>query len=323
MYAHRPRRSGPGRVAVAALGALACMIPGRLAAQARDAAALSLDSLLNVKVEAASRHEQHAWDAPSSVTIITAEEIRRHGYRTLEDALAQVPGLWVSNDRNYGAVGVRGFSRPSDYNNRILLLLDGHPINDGVYGQAQTGTELALNLHILDRIEVVRGPGSALYGDNAMFAVVNLVTRAPSSLSGVAMDVAAGTPSQRHGVVLAGADPNPNVSLLAMGEWSVDDGTDYLLGSDVYDGLDGDEYRGAFAELAAGPVKLRMRRSERWKHIPTASWGTDPGDARLRTFDAWSLLDASVTMRPDARLQIETSAAYDLYEYLGYYPYEG
>lgn len=86
---------------------------------------IPLDSLLNMRISTASKYNQTMNEAPASVTIITSEDIERYGYRTLEDVFAGVRGFYISNDRNYSYVGVRGFGRPTDYNNRILLLIDG------------------------------------------------------------------------------------------------------------------------------------------------------------------------------------------------------
>jgi outer membrane cobalamin receptor len=72
---------------------------------------------------------------------------------------------------------VRGFGRPSDYNNRILLLVNGHRYNDNVYDQAPIGLDFPIDLALVDRIEVIRGPGSALYGTSAFFAVINVIVR--------------------------------------------------------------------------------------------------------------------------------------------------
>ena len=114
-----------------------------------DLSEATLEQLGNVKVYSASKHLQAASDAPSSVTVVTADEIQKYGYRTLADILKTVPGFFVTNDRNYSSVGVRGFARPGDYNTRILLLVDGHRLNDNVYDEAMVGTEFPINLSLI------------------------------------------------------------------------------------------------------------------------------------------------------------------------------
>ena len=107
-------------------------------------APMTLEQLMSMDVErvfGASRFQQSVIDAPASVTIVTRDDIERFGYRTLADILRVVRGFYVSNDRNYSYVGVRGFSRPGDYNTRVLLLIDGHRLNDNIYDQALIGTE--------------------------------------------------------------------------------------------------------------------------------------------------------------------------------------
>src|SRR5207253_1267353 len=82
-----------------------------------------LEELMQMRVvTAASKSAQPISDAPSSVVVLTASDIRDHGWRTLPDALATLPGLYVTNDRNYTYLGARGFLRPADYNSRLLLL---------------------------------------------------------------------------------------------------------------------------------------------------------------------------------------------------------
>src|SRR5439155_4757889 len=108
--------------------------------------------------------------------------------------------------------GVRGFSRETDYNDRLLLLINGQAINENVFGSAPFGTDLALDLDMLERIEIVRGPGSSLYGTGAMFAVVNLITRSGAMLDGVSASASAGSFGKKRGALyggsgsLAGAD---------------------------------------------------------------------------------------------------------------------
>src|SRR3990170_1261941 len=99
-------------------------------------------------VYGASKYEQKVTEAPSSVSIVTSAEIKKYGYRTLADILRSIRGFFVTFDRNYSYVGVRGFNRPGDYNTRILLLIDGHRVNDNVYDGALIGTEFILEVDL-------------------------------------------------------------------------------------------------------------------------------------------------------------------------------
>ena len=99
------------------------------------------------------------------------------GYPTIAEALRGVRGVYVSDDRSYPTVGFRGFGRLGDYGNRVLVLLDGQPTNDNWLGSSYVGYDARTDLEDIERIEVVRGPGSVLYGTNAFSGVINLVTR--------------------------------------------------------------------------------------------------------------------------------------------------
>ena len=135
-------------------------------------------------VSGASRYEQKTSEAPASVTIVTADDIRRYGWRTIADALRSVKGFYTTYDRAWGYVGVRGFGRPGDFNTRILLLVDGYRVNNNVYDQAYVENGGIVDIDMVDRIEVISGPGSSLYGTNAFFAVVNVITKRGRDLKG-------------------------------------------------------------------------------------------------------------------------------------------
>ncbi|MDX2458143.1 MAG: Plug domain-containing protein, partial [Gammaproteobacteria bacterium] len=109
-------------------------------------------------VYSASKYEQSVSDAPAWVSVITADEITKYGYRTLDDILESVPGFYTTNDRNYNYAGARGFGRPGDYNTRLLLLLDGVRANDALGGGAAIGREVLVDVDLIDRVEVTRGP---------------------------------------------------------------------------------------------------------------------------------------------------------------------
>jgi outer membrane receptor for ferrienterochelin and colicin len=129
-----------------------------------DLANASLEQLMNVEVYSASKHLQSVREAPSFVSIVTAEDIRKYGYRTLAEILQSVPGFYVSDDLQYASLGIRGFMRLDDYNTPFLLLVDGHRINDAIFENAPISRELPLDVDLIERVEVIRGPSSSLYG---------------------------------------------------------------------------------------------------------------------------------------------------------------
>ncbi len=151
----------------------------------KDLGEASLEELGNIQVYSASKHLQSARDAPSSVTVITADEIQKYGYRTLADILRSVRGFYITTDRLYSYVGVRGFGRLGDWNSRILLLVDGHRVNNNVDGHGMLGTEFPVDVDLIERVEIIRGPSSSLYGTDAFFAVINVITRKPPQLKGM------------------------------------------------------------------------------------------------------------------------------------------
>jgi iron complex outermembrane receptor protein len=302
------------------LGVLASASP---AAAQNDAATLSLDSLLSVPVTAAARYEQSASRAPSSVSIVTGDEIRTLGLRTVGEVLALVPGFYVTDDRNYLSVGVRGLGLPGDYNNRVLLLLNGHPINDPEYGTAYLGTGLALDPATLERVEVVRGPGSALYGDNAMFAVVNLVTRGVESLDGVEVRARGGSHGRWGTDVEAAGRPLPGLEVHVAATWEATDGEDIAIpGTDpaiVTRGMDADELRSVGAEATWRGWSLRGRASDRDKHIGTGAWSSAFDDPRSRTSDALASLELAWEGSVSPRHALRVAASVDRFSYRGFY----
>ncbi len=129
------------------------------------------------EVTAASRYAESVEDAPASVTIITQQELRAMNYPTIAEAVRGVRGMYLSNDSAYDSIGVRGFSHLGDYGNRILVTVDGHPTNDDYIFSSYVGFDGRVDIDDIERIEIIRGPGSVLYGTSAFFAVINLITR--------------------------------------------------------------------------------------------------------------------------------------------------
>lgn len=141
--------------------------------KAGDILKMSFTDLMNTKVISASKVQQEIKDVSATVQVITAEEIKDRGYFTLEEALGDLPGFQFRNINGFNSyVFLRG--APSQ-NNLILLLIDGVQINElnsgGFYGGGQ------FNMSNIERIEVVYGPSSTLYGTNAVSGIINIITK--------------------------------------------------------------------------------------------------------------------------------------------------
>ncbi len=176
--------------------AFAFSAPSPTRAEPARLLSLDIEELGAIKIDTvfgASKFSEKVTDAPSSVTILTRDEIARLGYRTLEDAVRGVRGFDVTNDRSYDNTGVRGFTQLGNTATRVLLLIDGHRVNDIIYDQTMLGRHSLVEIDEVERIEFIRGPGSAIYGGNAFFGVISVVTRRGRDVNGVEASASAET----------------------------------------------------------------------------------------------------------------------------------
>lgn len=152
-------------------------------------------------VTVAARHAQTVEDAPAIVTVVTDREIRDRGYRSLADVLRSLPGVYLTVSNESRTVAwFRGVI--SADNNKILLLVDGVPWYDGVYHHASIDEYLPLEN--VRQVEIIKGPGSAIYGTNAFAGVINVVTYGPADLKGGFARVVGGTAFRRSAAAVAG-----------------------------------------------------------------------------------------------------------------------
>lgn len=290
-----------------------------------------LEDLLNVKVYGASKFSQRTLEAPAYVTVVTSADIRTYGYRNLVDILRSIRGLYTSYDRNYYYLGVRGFGRPGDYGTRVLLLVDGARINDNVYDAMAIGLDFPLDVDLIERVEFVPGPGSSLYGSNAFFGVINVVTKQGRDVRNVEVAGAAqsyGTDKER----------------LSLGR-RFDNGLDVLLSATRYDsagqnfhypqydspathfgraqGLDGESQDGWFARFGYGGWLLEAISGDRRKDVPTGEYDTVFGVPGTFTRDRKTYVNLEYQTALPYRSEVAARLSYGQSFYDAQYLYPG
>ncbi len=170
----------------------ALLLAGHALAQPQPPDIPSLEDLLrterrgsaaDVSVSTASRQAQSADLAPAVTHVVSRQDIARLGLRNLGDVLRRMPGLEVREDGEFTRVAVRGVA-PGDFNGRVLFLLDGLRLNDNLYDGGPINREFFVDVSLVERVEFTPGPGSALYGGNALLGVVNVVTQRADTLAG-------------------------------------------------------------------------------------------------------------------------------------------
>ena len=221
-------------VAVVLAGA---MLSGHVAAQDfPDVTAISLEDLMNLKVTSVSKREQKLADAAAAIFVITQDDIRRSGARSIPEALRLVPGLEVARiDENKWAIASRGFN--GRFTNKLLVLIDGRsvytPLFSGVYWNVQD-----VLLEDVDRIEVIRGPGATLWGANAVNGVINIMTKAADATQGGLVTAQAGDALRGAGQVRFGGRLGANLAYRAYSKYFKWNSSTDESGRDAYDGWD-------------------------------------------------------------------------------------
>ncbi len=251
---------------------------------AQDASTLSLESLMETTVTSASKYAQRQDETAAAVSVITRSQIEAFGWRTLDQALASLPGIHTTYDRQYTYLGTRGFGLPGDFNTRIMLAINGNRLNNVVYDGAHIGREFSIDMDLVERIEFIAGPGGAVYGQNAMFGVVNVITRTGGQIDGGEFSALAATETRTaEGRLSWGKVLDNGVDLMVSASRMQAQGPDLLmdypgaspLGEDVSgiaEGMDGESDEEFMVRLARGPWSFDFSYGDRSKDDPTAAY---------------------------------------------------
>jgi iron complex outermembrane receptor protein len=171
--------------------------PAQAVSRPTDLTELTLEQLMTIEITSVSKKEEPLFNAAAAVSVLTGEEIRRSGMKSIPEALRLIPGLQVAqSSANRWAISSRGFNAP--FANKLLVLMDGR----SVYTPLFAGTfwdEQDTMLEDIDRIEVIRGPGGTLWGANAVNGVINIITKPAQATQGGYIETGGG--SEEHGFI--------------------------------------------------------------------------------------------------------------------------
>ncbi|MBI3414197.1 MAG: TonB-dependent receptor [Verrucomicrobia bacterium] len=309
-------------------GALRAEEPAASAGKSFDPFAISLDDLKKLTVEAASRRAQSIYDAPASVSIMNADDIRKYGYRTLAELLGSVRGFYVSYDRSYSFLGERGVNR-GDFNNRVLVLIDGHRINNNLTDGGFIGPEFLLDVDLIEKVEIIRGASAVLYGNNAFFGVIDVKTRKGGEVNGAEVSASAGSFDTYRGRVTYGKKLK-DVEFLLSASISDSEGREKLFfkefASEPSHGIasrgDDESFKSAFGTVTWKEITLQSGFITREKGNPTGApdIGIAFNDRRARATDGRAYVDLSLNHKFSDDRDMVAKLYYDRYEFRGNYP---
>jgi iron complex outermembrane receptor protein len=225
---------------------------------------------------------------------------------------------------------VRGLGRPGDYNSRALLLIDGHRANDNIYESALIGPEAIVDLDLVDRVEVIRGPASSVYGSSAFFGVYNVLLRRGRDIQGVELSSEAGSFDAYKGRITAGYGFKSGFEFLLSGSYYDSRGPESLyfpefdtppFNHGVAKDLDYERNCHLLGKVAYGDFTLTASWNSREKGIPTAAYGAYFDDPREQAVEGSRFVDLKHEREFENGLRLVSRAAYHRYAYDGWYAY--
>lgn len=307
-----------------------------LGGEPSDIAGVDLEGLLDHRLAAESLREEGASAAAASVFVLEGEDLRRQGFATVADALASVPGLFAYRDGFYSYVGVRGVGMLGDFTTRLLVLVDGHPVNDSVaIGASHLGRDLPVVLDAVKRIEVVKGPVGGVYGATAFLGVVNVVTQDARLASAelratgeAAQRRALGGGSSAVATVIAG-----DFEVLLAADAASSRGLDWSFpelgqGSDRppvpaghVDGMAAWDALSAQARIERGGLRLAAACNRAATGLPAAPYASTLLDRRNAIANRSCFADAALARGLAPGLTVVGRAAYDWFDFRDTYGY--
>ncbi len=287
---------------------------------------LDFETLMNVKIEnvySASKKLQPITQAPSLVSIVTKEDIKKYQFQTISDVLKSQSGFYHTNDREHDYIGVRGFGEIGDFNNKIALLINGHQINNNFYQTASLDREFPIPMNLIEKIEIVRGANSSIYGNSAFFATVNIITKElkDSNSLGIGATFAQNSTNQEY-IIFNHEFKNGNNILFSANHYK-------SRGEDIYfkefhdsaKNIDAEKINNLYLQTNISDFKLELSHTKREKNIPTAAYNTVFNSKDLNKDSEYNYFNINYQKIFNPNWKLSSLFSYNNYQYLGSYPF--
>lgn len=308
---------------------MACAASASAQGDEVDFTEIPLEELVNVRVIRTPKFAINADFTPSSISILTRDDIRAFGWRTLADALRTLNGYNISSDHTYNYVGVRGVSAPGDYRSRLQLLIDGIPTNENIYGSAYVDNVLPIDLDLVEHIEVVRGPSASVFGGDSMFGVINIVTRNGGALQGTEVSVSRGSGRASAGRVSWGRLTESGTDLLFSytGDYVSGGSLNFPeMGAAGFDGpargVGGERAGKFYARAKSDAWRATFIHSVRDRYVPSGSYEAEFNDSAHREADIFTLAEVANDYKLTRETSLHTRLYAGQYVYRGDFPYD-
>ncbi|HEX5064139.1 MAG TPA: TonB-dependent receptor, partial [Kofleriaceae bacterium] len=289
--------------------------------QSSSATVLAASSAEEDVVVGAAKREQSLGNVASAVTVVSGDRLRRFGYRTVGEALSAVAGVYLADSRLSYSLGIRGLNIPGDFNTRILVLIDGASVNESWGSFAGLGFESLVSIDDIARIELIRGPVSSVYGANAFFGIVNIVTRGaaetPRAWGRVGINSING-PVTSAGFATGNVDEQVRGSVTFMNRFGDTNDLTAGDGSEIATGLSGDGSRSYMASVVGAyhGTFAQVRAYHYYRDSPFAPYLSDPTvDRPFRAFDSQLLVEGGHAREVSKRLTVTGRGYANLYRY--------
>lgn len=281
-----------------------------------SATVLAASSAEEDVVVGAAKREQSLGNVASAVTVVSADRIKRFGYRTVGEAVSGVAGVYLEDNRINASLGIRGLQIPGDFNTRILILVDGATVNEAWGASSGLGYENLVSIDEIARIEVIRGPVSSVYGANAFFGIINIVTRGAAESApawGRFTIGKIGGVVGTAGFAAGGVDQQIRGSVLAMKRFG-----ETLYVPDVGSGLGGDGANALLASMVGtyGRTFGQIRAYRARRDAPFAPYDGDTAvDTPYIQLNSQLLIEGGHTREISKRATVAARAYLNVYRF--------